>query len=161
MAAASRQEVTRLLEAYPRIFFACHQRHVHDPEADRVLSRNQVDILQHLDPVKPTRVGELADHMGVSISTMSLNTKRLERDGYVARSRDAGDGRVVHLRLTDAGERVREAQQVLDRERVRELLTRLDDDERRRGLDGLELLAGAAELLGPPRRMDTRTQGAA
>lgn len=144
-------EIDALLTAYPKIFFACHQRHVRDPEAERDLSRNQVDILQHLDPVEPVSVGQLAEHMGVSISTMSLNTKRLERDGYLFRSKDAADGRIVHLRLTDSGERVRDAQEVLDRGRIRKLLSRLSEEDRERGLRGLKILAEAAAELGPPR----------
>lgn len=144
-------EVEAVLSAYPKIFFACHQRHVRDPDAGRDLSRNQVDILQHLDPVEPVSVGQLAEHMGVSISTMSLNTKRLERDGYLYRSKDAADGRIVHLRLTESGERVRDDQEVLDRGRVREMLSTLSEEERERGLRGLEVLAEAAAELGPPR----------
>lgn len=155
MPPVANSEIEALVTAYPKIFFACHQRHVRDPDAERELSRNQVDILQHLDPVDPVSVGQLAEHMGVSISTMSLNTKRLERDGYLFRSKDAADGRVVHLRLTDSGERVRDAQEVLDRGRVGELLSRLPEEERERGLRGLEILAEAAGELGPPRGEDT------
>jgi DNA-binding MarR family transcriptional regulator len=149
MSTVTGEEVEALLRTYPAIFLACHRRHLRDPVSDRELSRNQVDILQHLDPVDPTSVGELADHMGVSISTMSLNASRLERDGYLFRSRDADDGRVVHLRLTEAGERVREADQVLDPDRVGALLEELSREERARGLDGLELLAAAARRLDP------------
>jgi len=67
------------------------------------LSRHQADVLSHLDAVAPTSVGELAGHMGVTASTMSLTVKRLERGGYVARRRDPADRRVVQLRLTDKG----------------------------------------------------------
>lgn len=161
MAEVTRDQVEAVLSAYPKIFFACHQRHVRDPDSGRELSRNQAEILQHLDPVEPTAVGELADHMGVSISTMSLNTKRLERDGYVYRTRDASDGRVVHLRLTEAGERAREAQRVLEPERVREMLDLLSEEERSRGLAGLALLASAAGRLGPPGARDRDERGAA
>lgn len=88
-------DVERLLRAYPRIDFACHQRHVRDPEGEGTLSAHQASILSHLDPVDPTRVSDLADHLGVTVSTMSLSIKRLERDGYVGRSSDPSDGRVV------------------------------------------------------------------
>jgi DNA-binding MarR family transcriptional regulator len=160
MSTVTSEEVEALLEAYPQIFLACHRRHVLDPVSDRELSRNQVDILQHLDSIEPTSVGELAEHMGVSISTMSLNASRLERDGYLFRSRDAEDGRVVHLRLTGAGERVREADEVLDPDRVAVLLEGLSREERARGLAGLTLLAAAARSMEPRRAWSSREGGA-
>lgn len=139
-----RSDVERLLEAYPRIYFACHTRHVRDPGTGHGLSAHQASLLSHLDEVDPTTVSELAEHMGVTLSTMSLAVKRLVRNGYVERSPSPDDGRVVHLRLTDNGARVRSAQSVLDPGRVRLLLEQLGAEERERGLEGLELLASAA-----------------
>lgn len=133
-----------LLEHYPRIFFACHSRHVRDPGSRRVLSAHQASILDHLDEVEPTRVLDLARHMGVTASTMSIAVERLARHGYVIRSRDPQDGRRVNLTLSAAGVRVRDAQSVLDPHRVRAMLGRLEPGERRQALRGLALLARAA-----------------
>lgn len=137
-------DVERLLDAYPRIYFACHTRHVRDPDTGDELSAHQASLLSHLDEVDPTTITELAEHMGVTVSTMSLGVKRLVRDGYVERDPSPEDGRVVHLRLTGRGVRVRDAQTVLDPERVRLLLEQLGETDRERALEGLELLAGAA-----------------
>lgn len=137
----------RLLNDYPRIFFACHTRHVRDPEGGRELSRNQASILSHLDEVEPTSVSELAEHMGVTLSTMSLSVKRLVRQGYVERSPDPADGRVVQLRLTDDGTRVREADSVLDPDLAERMLGLLEASERRAALEGLAILARAADEL--------------
>lgn len=144
---ALRRDAERLLEAYPRIYFACHQRHVRDPEGGGELSAHQASVLSHLDPVDPTRVGELAEHMGVTPSTMSLGIKRLVRDGYVRREQDPSDGRVVLLRLTPAGERMRAAQEVLEPARVEALLAELSPPAREEGLRGIELLADAADRV--------------
>jgi len=133
-----------VLAFYPRIYFACHTRHVRDPQTERLLSRHQASILDHLDELEPTTVLELARHMGVTAATMSLAVDRLERKGYVARLRDATDRRRVHVRLTTAGVRVREASSVLDPGRVDAMLARLTEDERARAIHGLELLARAA-----------------
>lgn len=137
----------RLLRDYPRIFFACHARHVRDPDSGRDLSRNQASILSHLDEVEPTSVSELAEHMGVTVSTMSLSVKRLVRQGYVVRARDTEDRRVVQLRLSEAGARVREADRVLEPELVERLLGQLTPTERETALGGLRLLAAAADEL--------------
>jgi DNA-binding MarR family transcriptional regulator len=134
-----------LMRYYPRIYFACHTRHVRDPQTNRQLSRHQASVLDHLDEIEPTTLNELARHMGVTPGTMSLAIDRLEHRGYVARLRDVADRRRVHVRLTSAGVRVRDASSVLDPERVEALVGRLDDGDRDVALRGLELLARAAE----------------
>jgi DNA-binding MarR family transcriptional regulator len=136
--------VRQVLTLYPQIYFACHTRHVRDPDSRRLLSRHQASILDHLDEIDPTTVNDLARHMGVTAATMSLAIDRLERKGYVARARDAADRRRVHVRLTSAGVRIREATSVLDPSRVEALLARLTDGERAAAVHGLALLATAA-----------------
>jgi len=135
----------QVLALYPRIYFACHTRHVRDPETRRLLSRHQASILDHLDEIDPTTVNELARHMGVTPATMSLGLDRLERKGYVTRSRDGADRRRVHVRLTTAGVRIRESSSVLDPARVEALLARLTATECHEALKGLALLASAAQ----------------
>jgi len=136
--------VGRLMELYPRIYFACHRRHLRDPKSDAVLSAHQGSILDHLDEREPLMLRELARHMGVTASTMSLQIEQLVRKGYVIRERDAGDGRKLKLRLSEDGARVREANSVLDAERVAKMLDRLSEEELAAGLAGLALLAKAA-----------------
>jgi DNA-binding MarR family transcriptional regulator len=143
-AAARDVDVRRLLEAYPRIFFACHTRHVRDPETGGELSAHQASILDHLDEIDPMSMTSLADHMGVTVATMSLAIDRLERRGYVRRGRDPKDGRRVLLRATAAGVRLREAKSVLDPIRVDQVLNQLSPADRAAALHGLALLARAS-----------------
>ena len=140
-----RADVRTLLDAYPRIYFACHRRHVRDPERDRVLSAHQASILDHLDAVEPTSLNDLAAHMGVTPSTMSIAIDRLQRTGYVVRERDTQDRRRLQLRLTDDGVRIRGANSVLDPELVAQMLDELPATDRREALAGLSLLARAAD----------------
>ena len=134
-----------MLAAYPRIFFACHTRHVRDPQSGEALSAHQASILDHLDEVDPLSMTDLAGHMGVTVATMSLAIDRLERKGYARRARDPKDRRRVLLRITEAGVRVREAKSVLDPVRVEEMLGHLSPTARAAALRGLELLARAAD----------------
>jgi DNA-binding MarR family transcriptional regulator len=134
-----------VMALYPRIYFACHSRHVRDPQTQKLLSRRQASVLDHLDEVEPTTLNDLARHMGVTASTMSLMIDRLERKGYVVRLRDAADRRRVHLRLTSGGVRVRQASSVLDPPRVEAMVSRLSGEEREAALRGLALLARAAQ----------------
>ena len=132
------------IDRYQRIFFACHARHVSDPDSGHKVSAHQASILSHLDSVEPTGLGELATHMGVTPSTMSIAVDRLVRQGYVTRDRDPGDGRARQLRLTASGERLRDAQKVLEPELVTAMLDHLSPQDRQDALRGLELLASAA-----------------
>jgi DNA-binding MarR family transcriptional regulator len=146
-----------MLALYPRIYFACHTRHVADPKRNRVLSSHQASVLDHLDEIEPTGLLALAAHMGVTASTMSLTVDRLARGGYVVRSRDSKDGRRVNLRLTRAGARIKSEKSVLDPERVQFVLDQLTPLERKEAVQGLALLARAANQAmqkrqGTPRR---------
>jgi DNA-binding MarR family transcriptional regulator len=140
-AAAARE----LMALYPRIYFACHTRHVRDPLTQRQLSRHQASVLDHLDEQDAMTLNGLARHMGVTAGTMSLTIDRLERKGYVARVRDSTDRRRVNVRLTAAGVRVRDASSVLDAALVEELMGRLPEPERAAAIRGLALLADAAQ----------------
>ena len=137
----------QLLADYPRIFFACHARHVRDPKTRRLLSAHQASVLDHLDTAQSTTLMGLAKHMGVTPSTMSLTIERLVRRGYVVRSRHSVDRRRLELRLSPAGERIREASSVLEPVRVRLLLATMPAAQREQGLLGLALLARAADRL--------------
>ncbi len=142
-----RQAMAALIEHYPRVFFACHQKHVRDPATSTAVSSHQASVLDHLDEVQPTGVSELARHMGVTPSTMSLTLDRLQQRGYVVREADKRDARKTMLRLTPAGARLRDQQSVLDPGLVRSLLERLEPGERGRAIDGLAMLARAAAKL--------------
>ena len=140
-------DAKRLLRDYPRIFFACHARHVRDPKTRRLLSAHQASILDHLDETETVSLMGLAKHMGVTPSTMSLSIERLVRRGYVLRERSSGDRRRLELRLSPAGERIKEASSVLEPARIRALLARMPPSQREPALDGLGLLARAADQL--------------
>ena len=137
--------VRQVMKFYPRIFLACHTRHVRDARSKRTISAHQASILDHLDEIEPTGLNDLARHMGVTPSTMSLTVDRLARGGYVKRGADPRDGRRVALRITRAGARLRDQMTVLDADRVREMLGRLRPADRKVALRGLELLAHAAD----------------
>jgi MarR family transcriptional regulator, organic hydroperoxide resistance regulator len=143
-----------VLHAYPRIYFACHTRHVRDPESGRDVSAHQASILDHLDEVDATSMSDLAAHMGVTVATMSLAIDRLEAKGYVGRERDPNDGRRVLVRATATGVRVREAKSVLDPVRVEAVLGQLSPADRAKALAGLAVLARASN-----RHMQTQARG--
>lgn len=137
-------EIAAVFRDYPRIYFGCHRRHVREPKSGALISTHQVSILDHLDAIRSTTLGELADHMGVTAGTMSIAVGRLVGDGYMTRSLDEKDRRRVRLRLTAKGVRVCTANSVLDEKLVADMLDQLEPEDRRKALDGLALLATAA-----------------
>jgi DNA-binding MarR family transcriptional regulator len=139
-----RAAVATMLECYPKIFLACHRTHVRDVTSGKKLSSHQASVLDHLDSIEPTHLHELAAHLGVTASTMSLTIDRLERGGFVRRSRDMQDARRVNLLLTKAGMRIKQQQKVLDPQRVEAMLRRMPATERDSALAGLQSLARAA-----------------
>jgi DNA-binding MarR family transcriptional regulator len=144
----SHADVETVLRCYPLIYFACHRRHVRDELTREVLSAHQASVLDHLDDLEATSLRDLARHMGVTASTMSLMIDRLERGGYVRRERSKQDARRVDLRLTEAGVRIKRQQKVLEPDLVAGMLDQLAEPDRTEALRGLELLAeGAGKLM--------------
>jgi DNA-binding MarR family transcriptional regulator len=140
-------DVDTVLRCYPQIYFACHRRHVRDQATQEVISAHQASILDHLDDVQATSLFDLARHMGVTASTMSITVDRLVRGAYVVRERSQEDRRRLDLRLTPAGLRIKKQQKVLEPELVAAVLARLDEKRRKQALRGLELLAEASREM--------------
>jgi len=140
-------QVEIVLRCYPQIYFTCHKRHVRDPATQAVISAHQASVLDHLDDVEATPLFDLARHMGVTASTMSITIDRLVRAGYVIRERSAADKRRLDLRLTPAGLRIKKQQNVLEPQLVEAVLLRLDERRRKQALRGLELLAEASKAM--------------
>ena len=139
-------DVEIVLQTLPRIHFACRARGGTGP-GGKAVSEHQARILRLLDPEDPAMVGELAEAMGVTASTMSLNLTRLEAAGLITRARDPADRRVMNVRLTPSGAEVREATGDLDVGRVDAVLRTLGREERRVVLQGLVALAEAADAV--------------
>jgi DNA-binding MarR family transcriptional regulator len=71
-------------------------------ESDVEIGRSEAGVLGTLSR-GTRRITDLADQEGLAQPTMTLLLKRLEERGWVARERDASDGRAVLVSLTDAG----------------------------------------------------------
>jgi MarR family transcriptional regulator, organic hydroperoxide resistance regulator len=139
-------EASRIMDYYPKIYFACHTRHVTDKDTGVKLTANQASVLDHLDPHEPVTLYDLAMHMGVTPSTMSIAIDRLAKFGYVKRERDKKDARKTNLSLTPEGQKLKKSHSVLDPSLLQAVLDRLSPTERKLAVDGMGLLAFAAEM---------------
>jgi DNA-binding MarR family transcriptional regulator len=66
------------------------------------LSRTEVSLLNTLSS-GPRRITDLAEFEGLAQPTMTSLVKQLDQQGLVRRERQADDGRVVLVHLTDGG----------------------------------------------------------
>jgi DNA-binding MarR family transcriptional regulator len=140
-------QTRRLLDAYPAIYLACHRQHVRDDERGNAVTAHQASILDHLDATRPMILSKLAEHMGVSRSTMSITVARLVRDGYITRKRNQKDARSVGLTLTRAGTRIKEQNTVLDPDVLKQIFRLIPANELETALQGIERLAKGARII--------------
>ena len=137
-------DIALMQRCYPQIYLACHKHHIRaSSTAHRLLARDS-SILVHLNETVPITPTELAAHLSVRGSTLSAAIQRLERLGYLRRTRTPQDRRTVALTLTPQGAKAMAETSVLDSERVSAVLAKLNRNERKRALEGLELLARAS-----------------
>lgn len=89
-------------------------------------------------------IGELGKNARVKSSTMTDMIDRLEKDGIAERIRDDGDRRVVKVRLTDKGKKIKRQFSVKMRQGIEEAFAHLNEDEKKILLDHLK---GAYQIL--------------
>lgn len=92
---------------------------------DLVTSRMLVALLER----GPTSLGDIVRTMALPQSTISHQIKRLEALGYVERSTDPVDSRIVIATLTDTGRTVAQAANELSRAVTDRLLAAIGDAE--------------------------------
>ena len=143
----SARDVRLVQTCYPQIYLACHTRHTRAASSPQRLSPRDSTLLAHLDEKEPTTPSALARHLGVGAPTMSAAVKRLLRLGYIEQERDPQDARRVRLRLGARGAAAMRDSSVLEAARVRRMLAKLPPADRRAALDGLAILARAAQAL--------------
>jgi DNA-binding MarR family transcriptional regulator len=89
-------------------------------------------------------IGELGKNARVKSSTMTDMIDRLQKDGIAERIRDDGDRRVVKVRLTDKGKKIKRQFSVKMRQGVEEAFAHLSEDEKKILIDHLK---GAYQIL--------------
>lgn len=109
------------------------------------LSLTAASALRNLELNGSRRLTDLAVDEGVTQPGMTQLVTRLERDGLAERTTDAGDGRVVLVRVTAAGRALLARRRQLRARRLGELMSTLSAEEERliaAALPALERLGG-------------------
>ena len=120
------------------------------------VSITEVHTLEAIGGGRPRTMTHVANILGISVSTLTTAVGKLVKKGYVVRSRDEEDGRIVRIALTEEGHRILESHQAFHREMVGQAVKDMSYNEKRRLLESLEgidryLMAKAAgyERRGP------------
>ena len=140
-----------------------HRARTGDRLAKIGLFAGQEQVVQVLAAAGTMTMGDLAALLRVRPPTASKTVTRLAALGIVERRAEAGDGRVVRVRLTEAGLAKAEAIEAIQEEVEAELLDHLDKGDRRRlrkllrkAAKGLAEAAGAA---GQATEIDAEIEG--
>jgi DNA-binding MarR family transcriptional regulator len=110
------------------------------------LTRPEISLLNTLQG-GPRRITELADLEGVAQPTMTQLVKRLEFQGLVERARQADDGRVVVVSLTEAGAVAFDGYRTQAAIALSRYLDHMSDEEIEALATATETLAELARLL--------------
>lgn len=90
------------------------------------------------DANKAYPIGELGRNARVKSSTITDMVDRLERDGIAERFRDNGDRRIIKVRLTEKGNKIRQEFAQKSRKEFAALFAKLDEKEKNALLHHLE-----------------------
>ena len=96
--------------------------------SDGALTRTEAGVLSTLSD-GPRRVTELADLEGLAQPTVTVLVGKMESAGLVQRERDASDGRVVLVSITEAGRVALERLRAQYREVLHERMASMSDEE--------------------------------
>jgi MarR family 2-MHQ and catechol resistance regulon transcriptional repressor len=99
------QAERRALDAYIKLMRATNSvtTHLERQLAAYDLTENQFGALEMLYHLGPTQQGTLSRKLFTTKGNVTALTDRLERLGFITRSRDDQDRRAVTVSLTDAG----------------------------------------------------------
>ncbi len=126
---------------FSQIYLACHSDHIRARSSKNQISSHDSTILAHLYAPIFRQPKSLAKHLRISPSTLSEWTVRMDELGYLRSKADDEDGRKVVLELTDDGKKVVQDSSVLDTERVAKIFEKMTEEDGKRVMEGLRLLA--------------------
>ncbi len=121
--------------------------------AGLALNRSGHWVLARLAECAPARLSEVAEALGLDVSTVSRQVRDLVAAGLLTKVPDPADGRAALLGLTPQGAAVLEAVSTSRRAALAVAVAGWSDAERGALADGLTRLA--ADLHGPTARPDT------
>ena len=129
--------------------FLNRQTHLHrlDTWEELGMTIPQLRTLVLLEQLGPMRMGSISTHLGRALSATTTVVDRLVEKGYVGRSSDPDDRRVVLCELTGAGRSTIDRFWRIGADQVDRIMQVLDREQVEAVVRGLELIQQAAEEI--------------
>ena len=127
--------------------FLNRQTHLHRLDAWEELGMTipQLRTLVLLERMGPMRMGSISTHLGRALSATTTVVDRLVEKGFVGRSSDPDDRRVVLCELTDSGRSTIDRFWRIGTDRIEMIVEVLDSEQMAAVVRGLELIQQAAQ----------------
>jgi DNA-binding MarR family transcriptional regulator len=93
------------------------------------LPQSSLRLLEHFDVAGAMRVKDIAECLGIDISTASLQLRALKREQLVTREQDPADGRSGIVAISEKGRRVLEQVRAVRRDLLREVFGEVPEDQ--------------------------------
>lgn len=93
------------------------------------LTMNEVHTLEAISNESNPTMGNVARRLMITIGTLTTAIKKLEAKGYVKRSKDENDGRIVRITLTSHAIEVLQEHEHFHVNMIDDVLQFLNDDE--------------------------------
>jgi DNA-binding MarR family transcriptional regulator len=147
-----RRELTRDMYALASYLMRSSNQGTFEAIAELDLSFTQIKALLALENCDEERsVGELAEHLGISLGAMSRAVEGLHERGLVQRAEDRRDRRVKRVALTDAGHEVPRALNEARLSALAELIESLEEEEAQALGAALQMILGRREEIAAKR----------
>ena len=110
--------------------------------SDARLTISEMHLLERIgtDRALGRTVTDLAQELDITLPSVTVALKRLEKKGYVTKDRCSEDGRRVRVKLTGEGQRAEIAHRYFHRQMVRAVAGELDEGERHALINGVRKL---------------------
>lgn len=134
-----------------RIIFKSANRHFHEIEKKIGIGGASLWALAEIESYQTLTVTQLAQSMSIHQSTASNLVEKLEKDGYIQRTRSEADKRVVFLSLSHAGKALLNQAPMPHRGMLPDALSQLNEHQ----LIALKsLLEEVVDLMQSPKSQD-------
>ena len=120
-------------------------RNLSHPVRRAEMTPEQYWLLRLLNRAGSLSIGELANELGIAVSSATVACKRLEKAGLLTRERQSDDERIVRVALTEQGLARIDVWRQRKREALTHMLSVLDEHEQQVLQSMLERVLEAAD----------------
>lgn len=95
------------------------------------ITNNDMHILEAVGIGEPMMMSAIATRLSVTVSTLTINMKGLEKKGYLVRERSEEDKRVVLVTLTEKGRKAFFHHRDFHKKMIKALMKDLDEEQKK------------------------------